>query len=326
MDGGAAWPAWVSPIGWYQQLRAFADERWWLLGLMMAFVAVVTGMAFAMAAHRDVDDGLLPTRPGPATAGDGLRSPLGLAWRLQRGSLLGWVAAIAVWSAVIGSLANEVGNLFTDATISTEQMQAIIELLGGADNIVDTYLSLVFAIVGLATSVYAMQAALRLRAEETALRAEPVLATRVRRTAWVTSHLTFAVVGPAVLLAVSGLTMGLVHGLRTGEPGVQIPRLIGAAMVQLPATWVLAGIALALFGLVPPLTTLVWGVLVAYLLIGQLGPVLQLDQWVLNLSPYTHVPPLPVADLTWAPLLWLIAVAAALVAVGILGVRRRDIA
>ena len=321
-EGGSAWPSWVSPIGWYQQLRAFGDERWWVLGLMLVFTAVLTAGAHAMATRRDIDDGLLPSRPGPAVADDGLRNPLGLAWRLQRGMLLGWAAAIAVWSAVIGSLADGVADLFTD----NEQMEQIVELLGGARNIVDTYLSLVFAIVGLATSVYAMQAALRLRAEETSLRAEPVLATRVRRTAWVASHMTFAVVGPAVLLAVSGLAMGLVHGLRTGEVSTQIPRLIGAALVQLPATWVLAGVALALFGLLPRLTTAVWAVLVGYLLIGQLGPVLQLDQWVLNLSPFTHVPSLPVADLTWAPLLWLTAVAGALVAAGIVGVRRRDIA
>lgn len=321
-EGGSAWPSWISPIGWYQQLRAFGDERWWVLGLMLAFTAVLTAAAHAMATRRDIDDGLLPSRPGPAVADDGLRSPLGLAWRLQRGMLLGWAAAIAVWSAVIGSLASGVADLFTD----NDQMEQIIELLGGAENIIDTYLSLVFAIVGLATSVYAMQAALRLRVEETSLRAEPVLATRVRRTAWVASHMTFALVGPAVLLVVSGLAMGLVHGLRTGDVGTQVPRLIGAALVQLPATWVLAGVALALFGLVPRLTTAVWAVLVAYLLIGQLGPVLQLDQWVLNLSPFTHVPSLPVADLTWVPLLWLTAVAGALTSAGIVGARRRDIA
>lgn len=321
-NGGSAWPSWVSPIGWYQQLRAFGDERWWVLGLMLAFTAAMTMTAYAMAARRDIDAGLLPARPGPPVADDALRRPIALAWRLQRGMLAGWIVAIAVWSAVIGSLADGVADLIGD----NEQMAEIVELLGGADDIVDTYLALVFAIVGLAAAVYAMQATLRLRTEETALRAEPVLATRVRRTTWVASHLTFALVGPAVLLVVSGLAMGLVHGLLTGEPGAQIARLVGSALVQLPATWVLAGVALALFGLVPRLTTVVWGVLVACLLIGQLGAVLQLDQWILNLSPFTHVPPLPAASLTWTPLLGLTAVAAALIATGTVGTRRRDIA
>ena len=321
-EGDSAWPSWVSPIGWFQQLRAFGDERWWVLGLMLAFVAVVVAVAHAMAARRDIDEGMLPTRPGPAVADDGLRSPLGLAWRLQRGMLLSWTVAIAIWSAVIGSLADGVADLVGD----NQQMAQIIDALGGAENIVDTYLAAVFAIVGLVTAVYALQAALRLRTEETGLRAEPVLATPVRRTAWVASHLTFALVGPALLLAVSGLAMGLVHGLRAGEPGTQVARLVGAALVQLPATWVLAGIALALFGLLPRMTTAVWGVLVACLLIGQLGAVLQFDQRVLNLSPFTHVPQLPAGDLTWAPLVWLTAVAAALVGAGMAGARHRDIA
>ncbi|HSJ44379.1 MAG TPA: hypothetical protein VK923_06845 [Euzebyales bacterium] len=321
-DGASAWPSWVSPIGWFQQLRAFGDERWWVLGLMLAFVAFMVIMAHAMAARRDVDAGVLPARPGPAVADEGLRNPLALAWRLQRGMLLSWTVAVATWSAVIGSLADGVADLVGD----NEQMAQIMEALGGAEDIVDTYLAAVFAILGLVTAVYATQAALQLRSEETALRAEPVLATRVRRTAWVASHLTFALLGPALLLAVSGVVMGLVHGIRTGEPGTQVARLVAAALVQLPATWVLAGIALALFGLLPRLTTAVWGVLVACLLIGQLGAVLRFDQWVINLSPFTHVPQLPAVELTWAPLLWLTAVAAALVAAGLVGAQHRDIA
>jgi ABC-2 type transport system permease protein len=46
---------------------------------------------------------------------------------------------------------------------------------------------------------------------------------------------------------------------------------------------------------------------------------------VLDLSPYSHIPLLPAADLTVAPLLTLTAIAAALMAVGLVGLRRRDI-
>jgi ABC-2 type transport system permease protein len=69
----------------------------------------------------------------------------------------------------------------------------------------------------------------------------------------------------------------------------------------------------------------VWAALVTCLLIGQLGPVLQLDQWVLDLSPFTHVPQLPGAELTWTPLLWLTALALALTVAGLAGFRRRDV-
>lgn len=320
-DEASAWPSWVSPIGWFQQLRPFADERWWVVGLMVAFVMVMVAAAHAMVVRRDVDAGLLPARPGPAVGGQALGSAFGLAWRLQRGVLLGWVVAVAVWSAVIGGIAQSAGDLLN----SSDQLQEIVERLGGAQNVTDTYIAATLGILGLATAAYAIQAALRMRSEETALRAEPVLATDVGRTRWVCSHLAFAVGGPAVLLAVSGLAMGLAHGLRSGEVGTQVPRLIGAAVVQLPATWVLAGVALLLFGALPRLATAAWGALVAVLLIGQLGQVLQLDQWILDLSPFTHVPQLPGGELTWTPLAWLTAVALAFAAIGTVGFRRRDV-
>ena len=60
-------------------------------------------------------------------------------------------------------------------------------------------------IFALAAAGYAIQATLRLRAEEEGLRAEPVLATAVGRLQWATSHLVFGLLGPAVALAAAGL-------------------------------------------------------------------------------------------------------------------------
>jgi ABC-2 type transport system permease protein len=320
-DDGAAWPSWLSPIGWLQQVRAFADERWWVLGLMVATVAALVSLAHVMVARRDVDAGLLPVRSGHAGAAAGLGSPLGLAWRLQRGTLVGWAVAVAVWSAVIGAVAESSGDLLQ----GNAQMKQILSALGGAEDVMDAYLAAVLSVLGLAAAAFAATAALRLRSEETALRAEPVLATGVRRRAWASSHLVFAIAGPAVLLVVAGLVMGTVHGLQTGDLATQVPRLIGAALVQLPAAWVFAALAMLLFGTAPRASTAVWAALVTCLLIGQLGPVLQLDQWVLDLSPFTHVPQLPGAELTWTPLLWLTALALALTVAGLAGFRRRDV-
>lgn len=115
----------------------------------------------------------------------------------------------------------------------------------------------------------------------------------MRRRAWAASHLLFAFVGPLVLLVAAGSAMGIVHGLQVGDVGGQVPRVIGAALVQAPAAWTFAAVAMLLFGVLPRAVTAVWAALVLSLLIGQLGPVLQLDQWVLDLSPFTHLPQLP---------------------------------
>ncbi len=47
---------------------------------------------------------------------------------------------------------------------------------------------------------------------------------------------------------------------------------------------------------------------------------------MLDISPFAHVPELPAADFSAGPLLALSAVAAALVALGLVAFRRRDLA
>ena len=319
--GPLTWLTWLSPIGWIEHVRPFAGERWWVFGLVVAVAALCAGVAAVLVTRRDLGAGLLPARPGPAHGSAGLAGPFALAWRLHRGALLGWSVGLAAMGSLAGSVADVVGDLVND----NPQMAQVLERLGGQGGLADTYLAATMGIVGLGASGYAVQAMLRLRAEETASRAEPVLATPVGRTRWALSHLLFAGVGTAVLLGAVGLGAGLAHGLRTGEVGTQVPRLVGAALAQLPAAWVLVGVAVALVGLAPRAVVGGWAVLAACVLVGQLGPVLRFDQWVMDLSPFTHLPRLPGGTVTIAPMVWLVAVAAVLVVAGLAGLCRRDI-
>jgi ABC-2 type transport system permease protein len=165
---------------------------------------------------------------------------------------------------------------------------------------------------------------MRLRSEETALRVEPLLATAVGRVTWAFSHITMTLVGTTTLLLGAGLGGGVVYGAQTHDMG-QIGHVLGGALVQLPAVWVVTSIVVAAFGLAPRLVVIGWAALAVFLLLGELGPVLKPAQWAMDISPFTHVPKIPGADLTAAPMLWLLGVAAALTAAGVIGFRRRDI-
>ena len=128
------------------------------------------------------------------------------------------------------------------------------------------------------------------------------------------------------MLATGGLVAGLAHGLRAGDLGGELPRVLGGALVQLPAVWVMAAVGVALFGLLPRLVVGgTWAVLAVVLSITTLGEPLRLDQWTLDLSPFAHLPRLPAAAFTATPLAWLLATAAVLAAAGLAGFRRRDL-
>jgi ABC-2 type transport system permease protein len=322
-DSGDAlsWLSWLSPAAWPEELHAFAGERWWVLALPLFATAALLAVADVFVERRDLGAGLFPARPGPAHASTRLRGPLGLAWRLQRGALLGWMSAFALFGAIFGSLAAGIGDLLRS---SSKLVETINTLGGGQHALIDAYIAAVMGILGSIAAAYALQAALRLRTEETEMRAEPILATAVTRTRWAWSHLVFAVAGSAVLVAVGGAAAGITHGLRVHD-GTQVPRLLGAALVQLPAVWVVAGIATALLGLLPRWSASAWGFLGAFLLLGELGPVLKLSRWVMDLSPFAHVPRAPGGTVTATPLIGLVAAAVVLVTAGLAGLRRRDV-
>lgn len=317
---GPTWLTWASPFGWAAHLRPYAGERWWVLALAAAFVVGCLAAAFALVGRRDLGAGLLPEGSGPAEAAVSLRGPLTLAWRLQRGPLLAWAAGFAVYAAAIGGVIDNAGDL-----LGGKGGRDMLAKLGGHYGLVDAFVNTGMSVLALAASAYAVLAVLRLRTEETRGLAEPILVTRVGRIAWAAGHIAVALAGSALMMGVAGLAMGLIHGLRAHDVGTQLPRVLGAALVQLPAVWVLAGIAVALFGLVPRFAAVAWGALGLFLLLGELGPLLELKQWAMDVSPYTHVPKLPGAALSVTPLVALTAVAAVAMAAGLVALRRRDV-
>ncbi len=319
---GPAWLSWTSPLGWVQFSRPFAGERGWVLALPVAVFAAGTGLAFALAARRDLGAGLLPDRPGRATASSLLHGPFGLAWRLQRGALLGWAVGYAFTFAASGAAAQGIGQLLG----TSSALERAITRLGGQAAITNAYLAAIMQLAGLVAAAYAVSVILRLRTEETGDRAEPVLATATGRVRWALSHIAVAVAGAALLLAVAGVAAGLAYGLRAGSAGSQVVTMLGAALGQLPSVLVLAAVAVALFGFWPGASVAgAWtavGLVVALALFGQ---VLQLSHWVLDVSPFTHAPRLPGGTVSAAPLLWLVLVAVAFTAAGLAALRGRDV-
>ncbi|MGC5053467.1 ABC transporter permease [Micromonospora sp. DT48] len=317
----SAWPTWLSPLGWGTQVRAFGAERWWVLALPTALLVAGVAIAYALAERRDVGAGLLAARRGPDRAAAGLLSPAGLTWRLHRGALTGWAIAVAVLGVAMGLAGHEVDDMIADNPAAAEA----IAQLGGGDELRDAFLAAMLGLFALTIGAYVVQALLRVRGDESDGILEPLLATAVSRTRWLTTQVAAAALGALALMLLAGATTGLGYGLAAGDPAGWTVELTGAALLWLPALLVVAGVVTTLFGALPRWSVASsWAVLIVFLLLGQLGAALDLPQTALNLSPYTHVPSVPAADLTVLPLVALTAIAAVLLAVGLTTFRRRD--
>ncbi|MFI5572281.1 ABC transporter permease [Streptomyces sp. NPDC051740] len=309
--GGSSPLTWASPLGWLTNLRAFAGERWWVLGLFAGAVLAQGAVAYALAGRRDLGMSFLPSRPGPAAGR--LGSAGALARRLQRGGVLGWSVGFLLAGLVYGGMAEGAADLVGD----NEGAREIFRRMGGQSELTDAFLAAMAGMLGLVAALFIVASVLRLHGEETSGRAEPVLAGAVGRLRWAAGHLLVAFGGAVLLMLLAGAGLALGHGGRAGP-------LLGACLVQVPAVWVIGGVAVLLYGLAPGAAPAAWGVAGAVLLIGWVGPVLDVPRAVLDLSPFGHLPKLPGGGMEWPPVLILTALAAALVAAGLAGLRRRD--
>ncbi|MGW2178423.1 ABC transporter permease [Streptomyces sp. NPDC001732] len=312
-DDGSSVLTWLSPIGWAENVRAYADERWWVLLVVAAAVAVQAAAAYALAGRRDVGMSFLATRPGPAQGR--ISTAFGLALRLQRGALIGWTLSFAAVGVVFGGLTGGAADLVGD----NEKTREIFERMGGQAGLTDAFLAAMVSVLGVVAALYIVASALRAHGEETAGRAEPVLAAGVSRIRWAAGHLVIAFGGATLLMAAGGL------GLAAGY-GHELPAVLGAALVQLPAIWLLGGVTVLLYGAFPKAATAAWGVAGICLALGWLGPAIDVPQAVMNVSPFTHLPKLPGGTgMEWGPVLALTAVAVVLAGAGLGALRRRDV-
>jgi ABC-2 type transport system permease protein len=316
-DVGDGTLSWASPMGWAQAARPYAGERWWTLPLLAAAAALCVGVAFALQGVRDLGAGLVPPRPGPPVASAALVRPGGLALRLQRASLAAWTVGLGLAGVSYGSVGQDVRDLIGD----NNAFEDIIAQGGGS--LTDAFFTTSLLMLALIAGGFAISSTLRLRSEEVGGRAEPLLATGLGRTRWVTSYLAVALAGSAALMAAAGFGMGLTYGLSVSDLG-QVGRLVGAAVAFVPALWVLVGVTLVLFGFAPRTTAVAWGVLVACFVIALFAELLDLPSWLSDVSPFQHVPAMPAQGFALTPIVALLAVTAALIAAGVAGFRRRD--
>jgi Putative exporter of polyketide antibiotics len=315
---GAA--TWFTPVGWGLRTRPYTANDWWPGLISIALAAVLIVVAFVLQANRDTAAGLVASRNGRAWASAALRGPAGLAWRLQRGSIIGWGVGAVVGAAAVGGL----GGTLKDAMDKSPQLATAVQEMGrGQGTVFEAFLGIMMALIGLVVAGAAIQTMMRMRQEETAGTAEIVLVTPVSRLRWYLSYVLVALVASAAILALSGLVAG-------GALASVDPKLVGQAtmlaLAQLPAVAVYLAVTALAFAVVPPATIPVgWTLFGIGIVLGEFGSLLGLPDWVREIAPTTHTATAPLATADWSGTWLMSGVAIVLIVAGSMTFRARNV-
>ncbi|MRX43144.1 ABC transporter permease [Agromyces kandeliae] len=318
----AAWPSWLSPIGWAQRTEPFAANDLAPLLLSVGLAAVLIGLVFMFQSARDSGASLLPGRAGRATAGPMLRGNVGLAWRLNVGAIASWAVGAVLAGALATTLTPLVDQIGTDAPAIADTLR---QVAGPSASLEEAFTVTFFSMVGILAAAAALQAVMRARQEEAHGSAEPVLAAPVPRRAWLGGY---ALVGALAIVLILVLAAGgaLLGSLAADDPAASAENALKSALAQAPAALVFLGLGLLVFVLAPRLTIPVgWALLAAGAFFGIFGEILGLPDWVHDLSPFAHAP-LPVGgEVDWTGGFWMLGVSAAAVALAVAAMGRREL-
>lgn len=317
-DVGNETLSWFTPLGWIVRSQVYVNNYWWPVLLTAALGVATVGLALWLNSIRDLEAGFIPARPGSKTASAFLQTSLGLGFRLQRTAIIGWAVGMFVLGASYGSVMGDMETYLG----ALELMQEMLIPVEGL-SLTEQFIPMLMAVISMVSAIPVLLMILKLRGEEKAHRTEHLLARAVSRQELMGSFLLISVILAFAMQLLAATGMWSAAAAVMDEP-ISFGLLFEAAMSYLPALWVMIGFAVLLIGQLPQGTGLIWLYLGYSFLVVYLGTLLQFPEWMASLSPFGHIPQIPVEDLDLAALLALTVLAVAISVAGLVGYRRRD--
>ncbi|MFB5661110.1 ABC transporter permease [Alteribacillus sp. HJP-4] len=311
--------SWVSPLGWIVGTETYVNNYWWPILMTAAVSIAILVVAVTLNAIRDLGSGFLPSRPGRHNASILLQGPAGLGMRLQRTGFIAWGVGMVLLGASYGSVFGDLESFFSEI----EMMAELFETEEGF-TLTEQFLTMITSIIAIICSIPPLLAVLKLKGEEKKGRNEQVLSKSVSRSRLLGSYVIISVIIGFIMLSLASLALGLI-GVSMMDNDMVVSTFYKAALVYLPAMWVMIGIAVLLVGILPQFTGFMWLYLVFSFVVVYMGGLFQFPEWVSTLTPYGHVSQLPVEELDFVSLAALTAAAVGALTAGFIGYNKRDL-
>ncbi|MGE7675370.1 ABC transporter permease [Lysinibacillus sp. NPDC094403] len=311
--------SWLSPLGWVSKAEVYSSNNWGPILLMLAFAILLFIIAIYLNSIRDLEQGFIASKPGKSNASRLLQSPIGLAFRLQRTGFIAWAIGLFILGASYGSIFGDLESFFK----GNEMYQQLLQQEEGA-SLVEQFIPTLMVVISLIATIPPLLAMNKLRSEEKKGRLEHLLGRAVSRTKLIGSYLILAIVNSFVMISLTAIGLWAA-GTAVVEHGLEFSMVYSSALVFYPAILVMIGITAVLNGFSPRLTHLIWFYLMYSFIVLYLGNLIQFPNWLGKLSPFGHVPHVPIEEATFMPLFLLSAIGVGLMIISFIGFRKRDI-
>ena len=318
----SSWLTWLSPFGWGENSRPFADDNVWPLVLCAAFGLALAGVSVALQSSRDLGASLVPERRGRADAPAGLTGPTALVWRMTRGSILGW----AVGGLLTGLLATSLAGVLADVATKLPSVEAILASISADASIAQGAVVIFFEVLGILAACAAVQTVCRARQDEVHGTAEAVLATPTGRVSWLAGYVLvgFAAIAVVAAAGVTGAALGIAG--RGGDWSLMGDAAVVAAG-QVVAASVFLVVTALVFVLAPRLTIpLGWTLVFLAMVLGLFGPLFGFPDWLVHIAPIAIAPTVTGDGVELQGLWWLLLAIAAIAGAAAALMRRRELA
>ncbi|MET0661642.1 MAG: ABC transporter permease subunit [Ilumatobacteraceae bacterium] len=316
-----AWMRWASPLGWVENLEAFASNNLLPLVPLVLTPLVLFAVAVVLDGRRDTGEGIIRDT-GTATAHLRLlHTPLGFAWRERVGGLLGWGLGLFAFGFVLGAITKA----FVDFIADDPDIAELMEQFGFTS--VSTPIGFVASMDAACVAVvcvYAVTGIARLWEDEQFDRLDLVFAARVTRTAWLGAATAATALIAALLMAAIGVGTWL--GVAVTGVDITFVESMAAVVNLVPLVVLFLGLAVMIHGTFPKWTVaLAGGGAGALYVLSFLGPAMDLPDWITDISPWRHVAVSPPDPVNWAGTIVMSALGIAFGAAGFLAYARRDL-
>lgn len=311
--------SWISPLGWVTKTEAYTTNNWWPIFLMVTLSAVLFILANYLHSIRDLERGFLPSKPGRRAASRFLQSPIGLSLRLQRTGLMVWAVGIFVMGASYGSVLGDMESFFE----GNELMEQMLQQVEGA-TLTEQFIPMLLVVMSVLSTVPSVMAVNKIRGEEKKERLDHILGRAVSRARLLSGYVLIAIVSAFIMLSLAAIGLWSA-GSAVIDEGLAFTLIYQAIMSYYPAILVMIGISVLLIGWLPKFTQVIWAYVLYSFITIYLGALLDFPKWLGKLSPFGHIPSVPLEEISLMVIFILCAVAVGLMGLGFSGFSKRDL-